>query len=161
MGLGAKLAGGDIIYHSFIGVARKSERSIAITAIIAGCAILWSWLLGYGYIDFLANSQVNPLMEFMHIESANISIALACVFLTVSFCWMRSRGEEVRVAVRKVGASFLAGILVGLGFTLCGLSRRTLVFSSLTPGTDWSAALLVFFLVTVALNFITYQVFLR
>jgi hypothetical protein len=56
MGLGAKLAGGDIIYHSFIGVARKSIKSITVTAIVLAFAVLWSWLLDNGYINFFANS---------------------------------------------------------------------------------------------------------
>lgn len=62
---------------------------------------------------------------------------------------------------KKVIASFVAGVLVGLGFALCGLSRRTLIFDSLTPGIKWSPALLVFFVTTASLNFLTYQVFLR
>jgi hypothetical protein len=91
MGLGAKLAGGDIIYHSLIGVARKSTKSIAVTVIVLTLAIFWSWLLDYGLVNFFANSKVNPEMEFIHIQSANITIFLGCVFLAISFCWMRSR----------------------------------------------------------------------
>lgn len=56
MGLGAKLAGGDITYHSLIGVGRKSTKSIVATAILMGLAILCSWLLDYGLINFFANS---------------------------------------------------------------------------------------------------------
>lgn len=55
-GIGAKLAGGDIIYHGFIGVARKSPKSITVLIIVIALAMFWSWLLDFGLVNFFANS---------------------------------------------------------------------------------------------------------
>jgi len=55
IGLGSKLAGGDLIYHGFIGVARKSFRSSVMLVLMILLAILWSFLLGFGYINFFSN----------------------------------------------------------------------------------------------------------
>jgi hypothetical protein len=60
MGLGSKLAEGDIIYHGLIGVARKSWRSLAFILLVLAFGILWSWLLDSQYVNFFANSKVNP-----------------------------------------------------------------------------------------------------
>lgn len=100
-------------------------------------------------------------MEFLHIQSANITIFLACVFLVISFCWLRSRNEGTKSVIKKMGGSFFAGILMGLGYALCGLPRRRLVFASLTPGSNWSSSLLIFLVVAITLNFLTYQILLK
>lgn len=55
MGLGSKLANGDIIYHTFIGVARLSSRSLIVTVFIIVSAVFFSWLLDSGHANFLAN----------------------------------------------------------------------------------------------------------
>jgi hypothetical protein len=161
MGLGSKLAAGDMIYHGLIGVARRSGRSLLVLLLILAFGMLWSWLLDGQFVNFFANSQVNPEMEFMHIESANINIGLGCVLLVVSFCWLRGKEEDGREVLRKMAGSFLSGVLLALGFTICGLSRRTLVFESLTPGSHWSPALLIFLTVTIGFNFLTYEVLFR
>ena len=56
IGIGAKLAGGDIIYHGFIGVARKSTKSMVVIILVIVMAIFWSWLLDYDLVNFFANS---------------------------------------------------------------------------------------------------------
>lgn len=161
IGLGSKLTEGDIIYHGLIGIARGSIRSLTVTLVVIAFAVLWSWLLDAQLINFFADSKVNPEMAFMHIQSANINIGLACVLLIVSFCLLRSNEEDVKVVLKKMGGSFIAGILLAFGFLVCGLSRRTLVFQSLTPGSNWNPALLIFTLVVISLNFITYQLFFK
>ena len=60
-----------------------------------------------------------------------------------------------------MGGSFIGGVLIALGFTICGLSKRTLVFQSLTPGNQWTPALLVFVILTIGFNFITYNLIFR
>lgn len=52
-------------------------------------------------------------------------------------------------------------MLLALGFLVCGLPRRTLVFQSLTPGSNWNPALLIFTLVVICSNFVTYQLFFK
>lgn len=90
IGLGSKLTEGDIIYHCLIGIARGSVRSLTVTLVVFVFAVLWSWLLDAQFINFFADSKVNPEMAFMHIQSANINIGLACVLLIVSFCLLKA-----------------------------------------------------------------------
>lgn len=161
IGLGSKFAKGDLIYHGFIGVARRSLNSICIFVLMMAFGFLWSWLLGWGYIGFFSNSEVNPLMEFMHTASANITIVLSVVLIAVSFCLFRKSIEDKKEIFKKIGGSFISGVLIGLGFLICGLSNRSKLFESLTPTTSWNPLLIIFLSVNITLNFITYHLVFR
>ncbi len=90
-GLGSKLAQGDIVYHGLIGVGRKNTKSLMVLLLVSASAILFSWLLDSKHMNFFANAEVNPAMEFMHIQSANITICLGIVLFVISLCWMMSK----------------------------------------------------------------------
>jgi hypothetical protein len=60
LGLGSKIAGGDMIYHSAIGIARLSLRSFIITILVLGFSCLWNWILKEGYLDIFSDSEINP-----------------------------------------------------------------------------------------------------
>ena len=60
LGLGSKIAGGDMIYHSAIGIARLSLKSLIVTILVLGFSCLWNWLLKAGYVGILSDSEINP-----------------------------------------------------------------------------------------------------
>lgn len=161
MGIGSKFANGDLIYHAFIGVAKHSCKSIIIFILLLSFSMLCSWLLDNGYINLFSDTDINPHMPFLHLLSANICIVLSIILLIVSFCWIRSNADKKREVAKKMIGSFATGVLLCIGFNICGLSRRTNIFSSLSPGPNWSPNLYIFMASTIVLNLITYQVIIR
>jgi cytochrome bd-type quinol oxidase subunit 1 len=69
-------------------------------------------------------------MAFMHLMSANINIAIGIVFLIVSYCQLIGREEQGATILKKMVASFISGVLLALGYCICGISKRSLVFKS-------------------------------
>jgi hypothetical protein len=69
-------------------------------------------------------------MAFMHLMSANINIAIGVVFLIVSYCQLNGRSENGNLILKKMVGSFIAGVLIALGYCICGISKRSLVFKS-------------------------------
>ena len=134
MGLGAKMAEGDILYHAFSQILLGKWFSLFVVGGALCSANLVSWILGSGYINFFADPSVNPLMEFLHMESANITICLGILIFTLNICCNARNIVPRRKAVKIIGVSLLSGILIGVGYGICGLAIRSLVFAGLTPG---------------------------
>ena len=86
MGFGSQLAGGDIIFHSCSQIANGKWFSIFITILILAASILTSLLLADNRIPFLTDSTMNPIMENLHLLSANVSIVISVVIFVVSTC---------------------------------------------------------------------------
>lgn len=96
-------------------------------------AFLWSWLASQGHLTFLSNQSVNPEMELFHYLSANITIVIAIILLIVAVCLYRSKKTDFKVIAKKIGGSFCTGLLIALGFGLCGLPTRTIFLAGITP----------------------------
>lgn len=134
MGLGAKLAEGDLLYHSFSQILLGKWFSLFVVCASLITACLLSWILSAGYINFLADPSINPLMEFLHIESANITIGLGIIIFILTICCLGKKITQKKKAVKIIGMSLLSGILIGIGYGVCGLATRSLIFAGLTPG---------------------------
>jgi hypothetical protein len=67
MGLGARWAEGDLVFHIFSEVSLGKWFSFVVVGIAFCVAMFVSWVLGAGYIPFFSDSAVNPQMEFLHI----------------------------------------------------------------------------------------------
>lgn len=72
-------------------------------------------------------------MELFHYLSANITIAIAIVLIIVAVCLYRSKLTNPKVIAQKIGGSFCTGLLISLGFGLCGLPTRTIFLAGITP----------------------------
>lgn len=160
LGLGSKLAGGDFIYHGFIGVARGSIKSIIVMISILIFACLLSLILDQQLLQFLSNSAINPQMEFMHMLSANMNIGISILLMIASFCWLKSNENEIKKVFTKLIGSFLSGLFLGLGFLIAGLAVRSVFFGSITFS-NWNPTLLIFLLVTILCNIVTYHFVFR
>ena len=84
MGFGSQLAGGDIIFHSCSQIANGKWFSIFLTIIILATSILTSFIMANNKIPFLTDSTMNPIMENLHLLSANITIVISLIILGVS-----------------------------------------------------------------------------
>jgi hypothetical protein len=83
-------------------------------------------------------------MEFMHILSANITIALGVVLIVVTIIFMKSKNKCWKTVGQTVVSSFFSGVLVAFGYGVCGLTNRNVVFNGLIPGKSWDPVLLIF-----------------
>lgn len=121
--------------------------------------MLVSLLLDSNSIDFLSNTNINPHMEFMHMQSANITIGLGVILIIITSFLMKYKDHPIKVIFKRVGVRFLSGALLAFGCGVCGLTNRNLVFSGLTPGIGWDPVLLVYLSTTIISNLAIHTLF--
>lgn len=91
-------------------------------------------------------------MQFMHVLSANITISLGVIFILVTAILMKIKNKSFKTIFSHIGTIFLCGVLIALGYGVCGLANRNVVFNGLTPGTNWDPVLLVYLSTTIITN---------
>lgn len=88
-------------------------------------------------------------MDPLHKLSANITITLGVILCVIAIVIMKSKNKSCKMIAKKVGFSFLSGVIITFGAGACGLANRALVFNGLTPGPNWDPVLLVFLVIYV------------
>jgi hypothetical protein len=158
MGFGSQLARGDLLFFSCSEISQGHWISLLLVGIMYLSAFFTSWILSTDKLGLITNQEINPTMVNLHWVSANITIALSFVALTVSICGLYGQLGDKRKVAKKVGCGFLTGVLIMLGFGICGLSVRTRTFQGLTPNGNFDPFLIVFLLAVLLFNTIVYFV---
>lgn len=149
-GIGSKMIGGDLLFFTISEVVKTNWFSVLILLFSLVSSILVSFILDKGSLNFLTNQQMNPYMISLHMLSANITITIGVVLSIVTIVMLKNRKRSNKIIAKKVGISFLSGMIITFGTGACGLSHRTLVFNSLTPGPYWDPVLLVYLTTYIA-----------
>lgn len=76
---------------------------------------------------------MNPIVQSPSLLSANITIALGVVLITIAIIVMKGTDKSPKTIAKRIGLSFLVGVIITFGAGACGLANRALVFNGLTP----------------------------
>lgn len=144
IGMGSQLAQGDELYVSLVEIAQGNWFFLVILVLMLGSALFWSWLAEAGHIGVFTNDKINPQMEYLHLQSANITIGLAVIILVVTSYILCSRINDTKLIAKKIAGSFFSGVFLALGFAIAGLPTRTTFIAGITPISSWDPVVLIF-----------------
>lgn len=80
VGFGTKLSNGCTSGHGLCGIARFSIRSFVAVCTFLGCGMIVSTISYYtGGLGALSDQNLNPMLDYEHLASANICIAMGAI----------------------------------------------------------------------------------
>lgn len=100
-------------------------------------------------------------MEFLHLQSANITIALAVIIMVLTCYMLCSTINDKKIAARKIIGSFFSGVLLASGFGIAGLPTRTTFMAGITPTSIWDPIVVVFLATGVVVSAVVFHLLKR
>ena len=92
VGFGTKLGNGCTSGHGLCGLARLSIRSFVAVGVFLMTAIAIATLGSYRTLGFLSNQEMNPMLAYDHMYSANVGIVLGLVLPIIGWVVQSQKG---------------------------------------------------------------------
>jgi uncharacterized membrane protein YedE/YeeE len=161
VGFGTKLSNGCTSGHGLCGLARLSIRSFVAVSIFL-CTAIGIATIRYYFTLGPFSEGFSPLISYNHLISANVCIALAAVFMVVSFgIKFFYHHEEGSAVLRDNFISLFVGLIFGTGLIISGMSRRINILQFLWMCKIWNPSLLFVLGCGVMVNLVVFNYMIR
>jgi uncharacterized membrane protein YedE/YeeE len=147
-GVGSALGNGCTSGHGLCGMSRMSLRSLVAVPVFMGCAVLASTVRG-GVYEIGAMAPMGETPDVVVSLAARAALALGAALLPLFLAKRQSSTTEAY-------AGLWSGVCFGVGLSIGGMVRPSVVFAALSPG-RFDPTLWTLFMTALGTTFVLFR----